>query len=88
MISGSVKTDEQQFHIGEVAILDAADTITANAGSRFLLLGGEAWPEHPYIDWNFVTFDKVVLAQAKADWRNGRFPLIPGDSEEAIPLPE
>ena len=33
-----------------------------------------------------LTRDRIQ--QAKEDWRAGRFPLIPGDAEEFIPMPE
>jgi hypothetical protein len=38
--------------------------------------------------WNFVSSDRERINQAKDDWRAGRFPLVPGDSEEFIPLPD
>ena len=28
------------------------------------------------------------IEQAKDDWRSGRFPLVPGDSDEFIPIPD
>ena len=28
------------------------------------------------------------INQAKHDWRDGKFQLVPGDSEEFIPIPE
>ena len=40
-----------------------------------------------YIYWNFVSSSKERIEDAKADWRNGRFPMVPGESE-FIPLPE
>jgi hypothetical protein len=33
-----------------------------------------------------VSFSKERLEQAKDDWKNGRFPSIPGDDKEFIPL--
>jgi hypothetical protein len=37
------------------------------------------------LEWNFVAYSKARMAQAKADWRAGRFPTIPGDDKEFIP---
>jgi len=37
--------------------------------------------------WNFVSSDRERINQAKQDWREGRFPKVPGDEEEFIPLP-
>ncbi|WP_278248717.1 pirin-like C-terminal cupin domain-containing protein [Marinobacter halodurans] len=39
------------------------------------------------MEWNFVSSSKDRLEQAKSDWKAGRFPLVPGDEEEFIPLP-
>jgi len=32
--------------------------------------------------------DQLGFEQAKADWKAGRFPKVPGDELEFIPLPE
>jgi len=55
--------------------------------TKIILIGGaNIGPRH--IDWNFVSSRKERIEQAKFDWRNNRFPLIPGDNKEFIPLPE
>ena len=41
-----------------------------------------------YVFWNFVSSSRDRINQAKHDWKNGRFPTVPGDAEEFIPLPE
>jgi hypothetical protein len=38
--------------------------------------------------WNFVSSSRERINQAKDDWRQGRFPLVPGDSDEFIPIPD
>jgi Pirin C-terminal cupin domain len=43
-------------------------------------------PRH--IWWNFVSSRKDRIEAAKADWKTGRFALVPGDTTEFIPLPE
>lgn len=62
-------------------------TITADAPSRVMLLGGEPFPEARHIWWNFVSSSEARLEQAKLDWKNGIFGTIPGDENEFIPLP-
>ncbi|MEC8178691.1 MAG: pirin-like C-terminal cupin domain-containing protein, partial [Pseudomonadota bacterium] len=37
---------------------------------------------------NFVSSDRERINQAKEDWREGRFPKVPGDDQEWIPLPD
>lgn len=62
-------------------------TILAEGASRVMLLGGApVGPRHMF--WNFVASSKERLETAKDDWREGRFPKVPGDAEEFIPLPE
>ncbi len=48
--------------------------------------GAFATPRHVW--WNFVSSSRDRINQAKDDWRAGRFPRVPGDEEEFIPLPE
>jgi hypothetical protein len=43
-------------------------------------------PRHLW--WNFVSSSKERIEQAKADWRTGRFAIVPGDETEFIPLPK
>jgi hypothetical protein len=35
-----------------------------------------------------VSSRKERIEQAKAEWKSGRFGIVPGDAEEFIPLPE
>jgi len=41
-----------------------------------------------YLWWNFVSSRRERIEQAKAEWKSGRFGIVPGDVEEFIPLPE
>jgi redox-sensitive bicupin YhaK (pirin superfamily) len=54
--------------------------------SRLMLLGGEPLPGVRHINWNFVSSDRKLIDQARDDWGNGRFPMVPGEAEW-IPLP-
>ena len=40
-----------------------------------------------YMEWNFVATTRERIEQAKADWREGRFEPVPGETE-FIPLPD
>ena len=53
-----------------------------------MLLGGQAFTTRRYVFWNFVSSSRDRINQAKEDWKALRFPLIPGDDQEYIPLPE
>jgi redox-sensitive bicupin YhaK (pirin superfamily) len=66
---------------------NAAPVITAIEDSVVMLLGGAPIDGRRTIWWNFVSSSRERIEQAKADWRDGRFDMIDGESE-FIPLPE
>ncbi len=57
-------------------------------GGRVVLCGGEAFCTPRHVWWNFVSSTKERLMQAREDWEAMRFPLIPGDDQEFIPIPQ
>jgi redox-sensitive bicupin YhaK (pirin superfamily) len=69
------------FRAGERAILQAT------SDARVMLLGGEPLEGPRHIWWNFVSSSPERIERAKRDWAERRFPLVPGDEEEFIPLP-
>ncbi len=88
LLEGTITIEEEIYEPGQVLILDQTDSISSNSEARYILLGGKAWSEIPYIDWNFVSFNKADIEKAKDDWRHQRFPKIPQDDEEYMPLIE
>ncbi len=70
------------FRPGAVIRLTATD-----APARLMLLGGEAMDGPRHIWWNFVSSSRERIEQAKADWKSGRFAMVPGETE-SIPLPD
>jgi len=62
--------------------------VTSAAGGRLMLLGGQAFTTPRHVFWNFVSSSRDRINQAKEDWKALRFPLIPGDDQEFIPIPE
>lgn len=65
----------------------AGVVLEATAESRIAIIGGEPLGKR-FIDWNFVSSRKERIEQARRDWKEGRFPKVPGDAIEFIPLPE
>ena len=53
-----------------------------------MLMGGESFASERHVFWNFVSSNRDRIQQAKEDWSAGKFPKVPGDEEEWIPLPE
>uniref|UniRef100_UPI00404A6CAF pirin family protein n=1 Tax=Flavobacterium sp. TaxID=239 RepID=UPI00404A6CAF len=82
---------EQEGHVYESKqILVAKENIvcsfTMEANTKIYLFGGEPFPEERFIYWNFVNSDKNRIEEAKEDWKNQRFPKIPGD-DSFVKLP-
>jgi len=61
--------------------------VSAEDDARVLLLGGAPLDGPRHVWWNFVSSSQERIEQAKADWKGGRFPLVPYETE-FIPLPE
>ena len=62
--------------------------LKASSPARAMLLGGEAFASPRHVWWNFVSSSRDRINQAKEDWKALRFPLVPGDDKEFIPIPE
>jgi len=59
---------------------------TIQENSTIYIFGGEPFPEERLIDWNFVSSDKELIAEAKQKWKDQAFDKIEGD-DEFIPYP-
>lgn len=90
LVSGEASVDGHDLNQYELAILQPGRDMTLESatGARVMLLGGEAFETRRHAWWNFVSSRRERIEQAKADWREGRFPKVPGDEEEYIPLPD
>lgn len=90
LLKGRVRIGQTIVEAGTMPVFAAGETITieTETPSHLVLLGGAPLSEPRYIDWNFVSSSKERIEQAKDDWRNQRFGVIPGDDKEFIPLPK
>lgn len=86
---GSVEISGRTYSSGQMLVFSKGvdPIILAKEKSTVMLLGGEPLGER-YIWWNFVSSRRERIEQAKADWKEGRIVLPPGDSQEFVPLPE
>jgi redox-sensitive bicupin YhaK (pirin superfamily) len=86
--SGSLKTRDTDIPEHAMAVFSAEPGVTLEAvgESRIAIIGGEKMT-HRFIEWNFVSSSKERIEQAKASWQAQRFPTIPADDIEFIPLP-
>jgi len=90
LVGGEAGIEGHALGLYELTVLapDRDMTLSSDRGGRVMLLGGEAFATRRHVWWNFVSSSRERINRAKEDWRAGRFPLVPGDSEEFIPLPE
>ena len=86
---GRIEIGGDSFEEGRMLVFRAGDPVTVTAGgpARVLLLGGAPLDGPRHLWWNFVSSSTERIEQAKADWREGRFPQVPGETE-FTPLPE
>jgi redox-sensitive bicupin YhaK (pirin superfamily) len=89
VVSGEIEISGDRFAEGRLLVFKPGDriTVTALRDARIVLLGGAAMDGPRHIWWNFVSSRKERIEEAKADWKAGRFGLVPGETE-FIPLPE
>lgn len=89
VVDGAIKIGECEVCAGKMAVVRPDSDVVACAitTSKLMLLGGATLPGKRYLWWNFVSSSKERMEQAKADWRDKRFPDVPGE-DEFIPLPD
>ena len=87
---GEASIDGMPMTLNTLYVLQpgVAMTVRSATGGRVMLCGGEAFATERYVWWNFVSSRKERIDQAKADWKAGRFAVVPGDEKEFIPIPE
>jgi redox-sensitive bicupin YhaK (pirin superfamily) len=73
-----------------VALAAGADaTLTAGPeGALVILVMGAPLDGPRFLDWNFVSSRPEKIREARERWKRREFPVVPGDAEEFIPLPE
>ncbi|MEQ1716690.1 MAG: pirin family protein [Hyphomicrobium sp.] len=89
LASGRIDIAGQSFEAGQLLVFRPGDRISilAESNARLMLLGGDPMDGARHIWWNFVSSSKERIAQAKEEWRSGRFDIVPGDEADFIPLP-
>jgi redox-sensitive bicupin YhaK (pirin superfamily) len=89
ILTGAVALGSIIVPAGEMLVFrpDSTPVLRAEGATRLMLLGGAPVDGQRHLWWNFVASSTERLEQAKADWRAGRFPGVPGETE-FIPLPE
>jgi redox-sensitive bicupin YhaK (pirin superfamily) len=90
LVGGEASVDGHALRLFDLVVLAPGRemTLSSQTGGRIMLLGGEAFSTPRHAWWNFVSSSRQRIQQAKEDWAAGRFPKIPGDDKEWIPIPD
>ena len=90
LVGGEADLDRQTLDPFTLYVLRPGHraALSSASGGRLMLMGGGAFSTRRYVFWNFVSSSRDRINQAKEDWQALRFPLIPGDDQEYIPLPK
>ena len=90
LVGGEGELDGEALELFTLYVLKPghAARLSSASGGRAMLMGGGAFSTPRHVFWNFVSSSRDRINQAKDDWKAMRFPLIPGDDQEFIPLPE
>jgi redox-sensitive bicupin YhaK (pirin superfamily) len=90
VVAGDIDVQGDRFGPERLLVLRRGDTLTVRAvtDAHLMVLGGAPMDGPRHIWWNFVSSRKERIDQAKAEWKSGRFGIVPGDVEEFIPLPD
>jgi redox-sensitive bicupin YhaK (pirin superfamily) len=88
-VRGVVDVGGTTLQAGQMALLAPGQTVEvrADADAEAVLIAGEPLDGPRFIHWNFASSRRERIEQARADWAAERFPTIPGDDRERIPLP-
>ena len=89
MIAGEIEIGGERYGTERLLVLRPRDRVFVRASrdAHIAVIGGAAMDGPRHIWWNFVSSRKERIEAAKADWKAGRFNLVPGDTVEFIPLP-
>jgi redox-sensitive bicupin YhaK (pirin superfamily) len=90
LVGGEASLDGDPLGLYVLTVLKPGEAMVLRSerGGRVMLLGGEAFATRRHAWWNFVSSSRERIEQAKRDWNEGRFPKVPGDEKEFIPIPE
>ncbi|WP_296681209.1 pirin family protein [Novosphingobium sp.] len=90
LVGGEASIDGVYLELFALSVLapGMVAKLKTSTGGRVILLGGEAFATPRHVWWNFVHSARERINQAKRDWTEGRFPLVPGDIDDFIPLPQ
>ena len=89
ILEGSIESDGNVYEPKQLLVANDASLceFTIAANSSIYIFGGEPFPEERFIDWNFVSSSKELIAEAKQKWIEQKFEKIKGDEVDFVPYP-
>ncbi|HBP19382.1 MAG TPA: hypothetical protein DEA08_16535 [Planctomycetes bacterium] len=90
VIEGAPSIGSCQLRTRQLAVFGERrdQPLRATDPTRLVLLGGDPLDGRRFMWWNFASSRREAIDAAKQEWRERRFPLVPGDEDEFVPLPE
>ncbi|HVI00616.1 MAG TPA: pirin family protein [Enhygromyxa sp.] len=90
VIEGAITCGTERAEPGRMLVFTPGREVLLRAASdaRVALIGGAPLDGQRHIHWNFVSSSTERIERARQDWKDGRFPKVPGDEQEFIPLPD
>jgi redox-sensitive bicupin YhaK (pirin superfamily) len=88
LLSGRLQIEETDLPSRCMTVFEPGGEVrvVAQEDSRIAMIGGAPLGKR-YMWWNFVSSRRERIEQAKADWKEGRFGGVPGETE-FYPLPQ
>lgn len=89
ILEGGVESDGNVYGPKQMLVTKESHLceFTLQADSTVYIFGGKPFPEERFIDWNFVSSDKALIAEAKQKWIDQKFEKIKGEETEFVPYP-
>jgi hypothetical protein len=83
LLRGDIRIAGDIFEPERLLVFRPGDRVSIEAVSdaRFLLMGGAPLDGPRYIWWNFVSSSPAKIEQARDEWIQGKFDIVPGDPE-------
>ncbi len=88
IVEGYIEACAERIEQGHMLVSKEEDlcSIVVGEDTHIFLFGGEPFEEERHIFWNFVSTEKELIEQAKQDWKDKKFEMVPGE-KGYIPLP-
>jgi redox-sensitive bicupin YhaK (pirin superfamily) len=89
VVEGELTCAGDTLERGKLHVFDGpAPELSASVDTHAMVIGGAGFPEKRHIWWNFVSSSRDRIERAKEEWRSRQFPLVVGDENEFVPLPD